>query len=335
MFSRIANYFRELRIKADFLKYEEKCRAEHIQHAESQFSTEHLEKKIISINARIQNEAANLFKNKISDIRSVIVKIGSEINHNEELIQLLVRDYKNELDEAYRQKKSLYGEKDEAFNNKQALHDELSKAFDRKKAAYKSVNHYQDLINSWYARSKRTTLLFGKKGKKIPKHSIFGQSQGDLDSYKYDRDKAYEDVQKCKNEIGRIKGKIENIKTKIDDIKQNIGIINKKITAIKADRSSMYRLIKQGYKTEIIENKVKSLKSTLEQNKLDLKEQELMQQHYVDTKKHEYGVDVLESEIDSMASKKREFIRLFENNDHHVERVSKHRKMWLNKRNFG
>ena len=335
MFARLVNYFRELRVNADFLRYEEKCRSMHNHQAEIRFSTQQLEKEISSINKRIQNEAESIFTNKITELRTAIAQIESEINHNKKLIELLVRDYKKELDEAYKEKTSLYEEKNNAHAEKKGLHGELSNAFERKKQAYDSLNHYKGLIDSWYARSKRTPLLFGKGGKKIPNHSVFRQSHGDLDSYKYDRDKAYGEAQKCKNVIGRIKDKIDNIDKRIGDIKQRIGSLNQKSKDIKAERSRMYALVREGLEKAKVELKINRLQSTLNNKRLDLSELELLKDDFIHTKKQQYGIDALENEIDLIQSKKREFINLFDLEEHHMERVNKHRSMWLKERNLG
>jgi hypothetical protein len=52
-------------------------------------------------------------------------------------------------------------------------------------------------IKSWHNKSERTPWLLGYGGKRIQNHSMFGQSFGDLDFYKSDRDKAYYHVESC------------------------------------------------------------------------------------------------------------------------------------------
>jgi hypothetical protein len=46
-------------------------------------------------------------------------------------------------------------------------------------------------------KSERTPWLLVYGGKKIQNHSMFGQSFGDLDFYKSDRDKAYYHDESC------------------------------------------------------------------------------------------------------------------------------------------
>jgi hypothetical protein len=64
VFRRIVNFIQEVRMKADFLKYEEKCCFEHIRMADLQFSTQQLQKEVWSFISQIQEEADCLFEKK-------------------------------------------------------------------------------------------------------------------------------------------------------------------------------------------------------------------------------------------------------------------------------
>jgi hypothetical protein len=57
------------------------------------------------------------------------------------------------------------------------------------------------------AFEERTPWLFGNRGKKLPDHTLFGQSFGDLDGYTADRERACAEIGSCKAAIAEIAGR--------------------------------------------------------------------------------------------------------------------------------
>ena len=96
--------------------------------------------------------------------------------------------------------------------------------------------------------------MFGNAENKIPKHSLFGQSYGDLDSYKYGRDSAYEDVQAAQSKIRDIKKDQLKIHHALSDIKREIKETFAEINLVKDARSKMFELKKSGYKRKELQN---------------------------------------------------------------------------------
>jgi predicted nucleic acid-binding Zn-ribbon protein len=74
-------------------------------------------------------------------------------------------------------------------------------------------------VNAWHRKSERSGLLFGNSGKKIPQHSLFGQSYGDLDAAKARRNEAGDDIGTLKNEKERLNAEFNRLDVKIQDIR--------------------------------------------------------------------------------------------------------------------
>lgn len=110
--------------------------------------------------------------------------------------------------------------------------------------AYDRLNEAIEDVDSWHSKANRSPLLFGNKGKTIPKHSLFGQSLGDRDAAMAMRGEAAGDIDCLKRERGTLNREFEKL--------------NKKIMQIRSDRLQMYELINQGYSYASLEIEVSS-----------------------------------------------------------------------------
>lgn len=201
MFDHIKNFFREIRIDMDFSSYERQQRDEHEKQAKRRFSVEQLNIEKSKLLKNIESEANSKFNASIYEKEDKNRLYEKEAKEKEFLLSFFLRNYKEELDELYAKKDYQLSKKKSLYNDLSQIKESLSEAFNEKNTAFTELNDCKDSIDSWHAKSQRTPWLFGNAGKKIPKHSFFGQSHGDLDSYKYHRDSAYEDVQAAKNKI--------------------------------------------------------------------------------------------------------------------------------------
>jgi len=206
----------EKHINADFPRYEKECRKKHNKQAENEFSILPLKKEIDNLLSKIEREANLTFKNDIFNTISSIEKIKLQVANNQKIIDIFSKNYKETLDSLYIQKESFFLKKNNLYSDQEVLRNKLKDAFTDKDEAYKELNECKANIDSWYAESDRTPWLLGNGGNKIPDHSMFGQSFGDLDSYKYDRDKAYSNVESCKEEIGGLKSEIDHNKVSVN-----------------------------------------------------------------------------------------------------------------------
>jgi hypothetical protein len=245
-----------------------------------------------------------------------------------------MRNYKVELEKSYEKKNSLFADKGEIYRKIDELRGVRLDAFKRKNEAYVTLNYYQDCIDSWYSKSERTTWLFGNAGKKLPKHSIFGQSFGDLDSDKYHRDEAYSHVQACKEEIEEVNGKIGALIERIGETKRNISSLINDIKKIKEDRNCMFELKKEGNSKAQLQNELRNLQFILNQDQRKLREHESKRSEFVVAKKHQYGVIELENKIKFMQTGKDEFIKEFHLEENHIQRIAAHRTLWLKEKNM-
>lgn len=319
----------EKQIKADFPRYEKECRKKYEQQAEDKFSIIQLKKEVEKLVSKIESEASSIFKKDIINICLTITKISLEIKIKQDFLDFFVVNYKKVLDDLYNQKKLFFLEKDEFFNIQIILPNELSEAFEQKDDAYDTLNDCKDNIDSWYAESDRTPWLFGNGGKKLPSHSLFGQSFGDLDSYKYDRDEAYSNVEYYKEEIDVIKNKISLNKKNIDIVKQEIVNINFDIQNYKDKRTKMYELIKSGVSKASLLNEINKLQLTLKSEQHNLSNKESAKKYFIIKRKNEDGVIDLECKIKIVLTEKDEFIKEFYSDKNNLNRVNEHRVNWF------
>jgi len=332
---RMVNFVREVRIKVDFPQYEKQCCLEHEHCAERMHSTQQLEIESRTLMSKIQNQADIFFKKDIDELLAGITKIKTAISEKEEILDIFTKHYNQELDRLYEEKNAFSAEKEDVYNSKNELSSEISDAVERKKTAYEELNYYKDCVDSWYAKSDRTPWLFGNSGKKLPKHSLFGQSFGDLDSYKYRRDSAYQDVQNCNEEIGELKRKQHHLNQRINEIKQAIGVLVHDIKGTKGDRNRMYQLKKEGCNEGQLRNILRDLYHTLKKEQLKLNDLESERKEFVTAEKYRNGVIERENKIKDIKEKKIKYMKEFDLEDNHKLRVKEHRLIWLKKRKLG
>ena len=334
MFDRIVNFTRNIRIKIDFPRYEKECRLGHKRLAEKLHSTQQLQTEMQSHISKINDQADALFKKDISIIRAGITQIKTNISSNEQTLGYFTRFYKQEIDALYEEKNKLFSEKKHIYNSKNELSSELSVAFEGKKSAYKKLNEHKSSIDSWYAKSNRTPWLFGNSGKKIKKHSVFGQSHGDLDSYKYQRDEAYKDVQRFKKEIDMLKQKQNRFNERINEIKRAISSLVHDINTVKADRARMYELKTEGFNKHKLQHALKELDVDLKIKQANLSELVSKRSEFVTAEKYRHGVIELEKKIKDIQERKIEYIKEFDLENNYKQRIKEHRHIWLKEKNL-
>jgi uncharacterized coiled-coil DUF342 family protein len=332
MFQRIKNRFRNIQISRDFPQYERQCRYEHEQRAQRIFSTKQLDDERKNLLARIESQASTKYDALINE-KEVERKYHQAIaNDTESMLSYFVRNYKQELDDLYAKKDALFSKKDELYEKRNEIRELLSEAFEKKDKAYSDLKYYKERINSWYAKSDRTPWLFGNAGKKLPKHSLFGQSFGDLDSYKYHRNTADNDVKKANSQIYSLKQEQHALNAEIGQVKEEIGALSIRIDQAKKDRSKMYELKKSGYNRRDLQSKIDGL--FVEINKLSsgISIIEANKEEYIVVEKHRYGVMDLEAKIRDIEQKRSQFLNSFELEENQKERKRVHREAWLKQR---
>jgi archaellum component FlaC len=291
----------EVRINASFAPYEREQHELHTENARKRFSVAELEAELSRVMRPAWTEANERYVAPISAIKSQITSASTQIGTSAQQLAVFDRDYKNELDLLYNGLDSLKAQRTVLQEQKSAAHSRLERA--------------KDDIQSWHNKSSRTPWLFGNGGKKLPNHSIFGQSFGDLDGYKSDRSSAVQDLQRCGLEIGRIKDRSE-------DIKQKVG-------AVKNDRQQMFDLKKQGLYPAKIKRTIASLENQVRTLTASITKLERERAQFLEQARHQRGAVALEAQIKNLKAMKAEFITSFDDPAAKEARRRAHRELWL------
>ena len=332
MFDRIKKYFRDLRIDMDFPAYERRCRSKYEEQAERKYSVKALEHEREQLCEKIVLQARDKYEDAIN--QKIEERRISEA-HSVEIESLLFyfnRHYKQELDDLYSKKDSLISTKRDLYEELSRLKESLSEAYDDKSKAYGKLNYYRGRIDSWYRESKRTPWLLGNGGKKLPKHSLFGQSFGDLDSYKYSRDSVYEDVKDAKSEIASLKEDMDKLYQHIGELKTEVASIFQKINGVKDDRSKMYELKQAGHNRRNLQSKLEDVTKKINHVDAETMVLEEKKAAYINLLQHRYGIDNLDSKINQIENNKRRYLKSFYLVENQNERRRLHRQAWLSQR---
>lgn len=329
MFDLIKRFFLDVRIDLDFPRYERQQRDEHDRQAQRRFSTKQLKFEKAELLQKIEMEASSKFDASIQEKENKKMSHETEANDTEYLLSFFLRNYKQEINDLYAEKDKLFSIKEGIIEKLADLKESLSEAFDDKKKAYSELNYYKDRIDSWYEKSDRTPWLLGNAGNKLPKHSLFGQSFGDLDSYKYHRDSAYDDVCAAKNLIGDLKQSQDELHRELGNVKEEIGALFAKINQVKKDRSAMYEMKQSGYQRNELRSKLNKLQLAINAIAAEMQEIIECKKEHINQEKHRLGVIDLEGKIRKIEAQKEQFLNSFDLEENRQERKRLHREIWL------
>ena len=187
----------------------------------------------------------------------------------------------------------------------------------------------KDNINSWYAKSERSTWLLGNKGNKIPDHAFFSQSHGDLSCLKSARADAHAYIQSCKSTISGLRESIGAINEKITDIKNHLTQLKREIQLLKKDRQTMFNLKKQGHNRFKLDKSIKQEKRLLLSSQMKLNALEAQKSVFIAEAKQKVGVDAVQLKIDQINKEKQHFIAQFDAEEAKNIRKQAFRNLWL------
>lgn len=293
----------EMRINASFAAYEREQRELHIESAKQRFSVSALEAELSDVMRPAWNEANERFVAPISAIRSQISSASTQAGTLAQQLTVFDRNYKEELDPLYSELEEIKAQRSVVQENKSAAHGRLERA--------------KDDIQSWHNKSSRTPWLFGNGGKKLPNHSIFGQSFGDLDGYKSDRSSAVQDLERCGREIDRLKDRADSVKQKIGSVKNA--------------RQQMFDLKKQGLHPTKIKRTIGTLGERVRTLSTSISRLEREQAQFLEQARHDLGAVALEAKIKDRNAMKEKFIASFDDVTAKESRRRAHRELWLKK----
>lgn len=289
----------DARIAMSYPAYESKALEAHRATAARQFSIAGLELKIQKLMAGPNQIADERFKQPIEKLKHKIAETQRKLNAKKEDLTLLSRDYGSELDALYKAKAQLF--------------QKLGSVKEKLDSAYEDLEEASSDLDNWYGKSQRT--FFGNGGRALPRHSFFGQSLGDRNSLKGDRDSAGGDIASCKAE-----------KT---EIKRSIDLVMGKINALKAERQRGFNLHRSGESRYRIESAMRSLTGLLADASQDCQNLQIGLSGFIDAARHRTGVVSIEAQIEKVSALRQSFLKAFDTEQAKQVRKASHRREWL------
>lgn len=329
MFEGIKSFIRDTRIKFDYPRYEKEQMAAHRAEADRRFDIGQLQIEVSAIKHQAGLAGDQQFSAEITSLRQQIAVLEQEINRNRGHLALLERDYKPELDDLYSRKKLLLETKEQLLAEIRRLQAERSQAHNDQKEAYEDLEDSKDDVDRWYTKSERTPWLFGNSGRKIPNHSIFGQSFGDLESAKSRRGDAVHEIAECKNRIDDIKERQANNKRERELNHAEIDQVFKKIVAVQAARQQMFDLKNEGVRHGTVRQKLRECLSSQADLESRLLALEGLRSALVMQTEYRRGLREREAAIADLLTRKSQYMDQFHSEQSKAARQDHHRHQWL------
>ena len=328
----VQRFVQDIRIDAEFPRYESAQGEVHASEANRRFDTSQLEREIDEIQLAAEAEGLAAFGAHIHVAESSINALRPAISLLRGRLELLICDYGRELNQLDREKANLLDAKQPLFEAMKALQKQRSEAQDELRESYDNLNEAKSAIDNWYAKSERTPWLFGNGGKRLPDRSIFGQSFGDLDGYKADRARVSEEIGSCKAAVARIAGEQKANASRLDENKTALNRAFECIKAVKAARQRMFDLKDQGVRRHQVEAE---LSDHLRQETAALKDldrySKAMVEHVVQ-QSFRMGMEERRRGVDDLSLKRAQFLAAFDDPVRRAERQRAHREWWLKTR---
>lgn len=329
MFNSIKRLIQELRIWMDFPKYETLRLKAHIAEASLRFNTAQLEREIAAIKRSAGDVASEKFDQKIDAVAYEIASLDRNIDETQCCLALFERDYRGELNDLHAQKEALFQEKNSLHAEMEELKHERSEAHMSLQNAYDDLQTAKDSVDSWYSKSERTPVFFGNAGRKLPKHSIFGQSFGDLDEYKRDRGAAVSEIGGCKENLSEIRARQRDNKDHRNQIRAQLSAVFEQINAVKNDRQRMYELKQKGMRQSSLERKLSDYLSRRVELTNLRRAMEAERRAHVEQSEFQMGIKEREAALEQRNVGKTRFLEEFHLPGQLEIRRADHRKRWM------
>ncbi|GHU27447.1 hypothetical protein AGMMS50256_07330 [Betaproteobacteria bacterium] len=343
MIDNVRQSIRQVRMNADFPRYEKEQLKAHAAAAERQFSTARIEEDIRTIKEKASQAANGKFGKLLAALHQEGAILQHEIDRIQDTLDIFERDYRGTLDQLYiekdelfQKKNSLLEENTRLFEEMQLLKQERSEKQESLDDAFHRLEYAKESIDDWYAKSERSTFFFGNAGRELPSHSFFGQSFGDLDGYKDDRGEAVADIGNFKDLIREIKDqqnenweRRQEIKSALDQVFMQINAVKEQIKATKADRSRMFEMKKEGFKPSALKKEL-SGKLACRADRIE-RINTLNNQcaAFVRESERQLGIKEREAQVVAMKAQKAVFLAEFDTLAKRDQRRAEHRKMWM------
>lgn len=329
MFDSIKSFIRETQIKLDYPRFDSEETKAHLAEAERRFDTGHLQREVTQIRVQASLAGDQRFGYEISPIRKKLAALEMDLQQNLEQLAIFERNYKSELDDLYAQKELLFQAKEDLLAESKRLRDERSQAHRELGEAYEGLEEAKNDVERWYAKSDRTPWLFGNRGKKLPTHSMFGQSFGDLEAAKSRRGDAVDEISDCKRRITSIKGSQSANSVQLDLNRNEIGKVFENIAEVKAARQRMFDLKKDGVQPGVLRRIIRELQSSMTGLEEEILNLEKRRSALVEETEIRMGVMEIESAIADLVARKRQFLDAFHSEQSKAARQDRHRRQWM------
>ena len=295
------DFVRDVRIWFSFLGYNWRARAACQGEADRIFSTSELESDLRSRRTELESESRRMWGDEIERLESEVQGIAGELRRLEDDLDLFRRDYRSELDAAYRRLNEIKYEQ-------RLCNDEL-------RQAHESLNEARRGIQSWHNKSTRTPWLFGNAGRPLPKHSLFGQSFGDLDELKSDRACAVYSI--------------TNASDRKADLNRSFQESWVSIREIKSDRQRMFDLRKSSRNASFLARRIAEVREFAEKSGRRAAQLRAMREAWETRERKTRGIDALEAKIREIEQSRQEYIASFDSDEELAKRRAQNRADWL------
>jgi hypothetical protein len=325
-------YVQDVRIDADFESSEKALRAVREAEAARRFDPSQLLREIEGVERTALAAAGQEFGSRLADKQSAIKALTSVEATLQKRIELMGRDFRQELDGLHEEKARLFRVKDELQEEKRGLEGRRAAAKAKLRDAYDDKKAAQASIDAWHRKSKRTPLLFGNSGKKLPKHALFGQSLGDLDGYKRRSESAGRDIGRSKSEIADIQRALQDNRQADESTKASLARVSREIEAVKAARHSVYELKRQGVHLPLVEQEHSAVLQQQAQLSRELQKLEVVRDAFVVQQRVRLGWGERMATVDRLKLDRFQFMAAFEVSSAVAARREAHRQSWLQER---
>jgi chromosome segregation ATPase len=331
----VRQFVQDIRIDADYPRYELEQRRTHEAAASRRFDTTQLEREIGAIRRSAEAEGLAAYGPRINELGASIKALQPAITQLRWQLDLLTRDYRQELDQLYGEKASLLKAKQELREQIEELRKERSEAHDELSDAYDELEKAKSSIDSWYAKSDRTPLLFGNGGRRLPKRSIFGQSFGDLEGYKADRSRACDEIGACKAAISDVVERQKSNAVMRAENKEELNRVFESIRAVKEARQCMFDLKDQGFRRHQVEAQLSGQVGRETVLKAELDRCSWKQAEYVKQRSIQKGIEERQSAVEALKLQRSQFMSAFCTPAKKEERRAAHREWWMRQNQVG
>lgn len=295
---------REKAIAETFPDYEDARRTEHLHHALRRFPTGALEQEHAKLMASARHEARSRYDPAITESEQAIARLRRQIAPSSSAMPAAPpsRNAKAELSLLYDELRMLRAEIDSAHLAKQA--------------AYQQLDSAKHSINSWHNKSRRSPLLFGNGGRTLPKHSMFGQSMGDLAGYKAARANAVRDI--------------ANIKRQLETLIKRRSELQDQIAKLKNARQCAVGVAPNRYPATSGNQHLPELQVRLQHLLSHLTNLRSERAQLLDAARYRTGAIEIERVITNLKLRRDDFLASFDTPEAKAARYAAHVERWLN-----